>query len=158
MIEQIRKFAGDYRINSIKVTTGIEGHGFLANILRNGKVIGSVADYGDGASADISNMSTEERALLDAHAKTKYPEFADSQYNFYTSAFVEMLVNYTKSITDLKRTAKKHPLFEDAELDTHGVPLSIQTFTCTYNEQIKQQINKQYPDIVLINDEILAGI
>lgn len=158
MIEEIRKFAGEYRVRNIVKTHGTEGYGFTATILRNGKVIGKVVDYATGAPAEIESITDSERSDLEVYAKTKYPRYANSTIVSCGWIFLNQLVNYTQSAKAFKSDAKKHPLFSDTELDEHGVPTAIRHFTCAYNEKIVEDIKKLRPDVVLINELILAGI
>ena len=53
MIEAISKFLNGYRAFDIRKTEGMEGLGFIAKVMKNGRVLGEVADYGDGAAMRI---------------------------------------------------------------------------------------------------------
>jgi hypothetical protein len=64
MIEEIRKFANGYRMIGIKETTGMEGSGWLATVMKDGVVIGEAADYGDGGPVNIQLNTKEQYAEL----------------------------------------------------------------------------------------------
>ena len=66
MIEAIKKFAAGYRAVGIKNTTGIEGSGWIATIMKDGKVLGEAADYGDGAAV----MFTSPIMQMSKHCMT----------------------------------------------------------------------------------------
>ena len=127
MIEAIKKFAAGYRAVGIKNTTGIEGSGWIATIMKDGKVLGEAADYGDGAAVYVHFTNhADEQALYD-HAKATYPQF---QYAT-ADCFLGELVNYELAIKSLKTKAKKKLMkAEEGDLD-EMVWRKLQLVECT---------------------------
>ena len=150
MIEAIKKFAAGYRAVGIKNTTGIEGSGWIATIMKDGKVLGEAADYGDGAAVYVHFTNhADEQALYD-HAKATYPQF---QYAT-ADCFLGELVNYELAIKSLKTKAKKKLMkAEEGDLDENGVAKAtargmhlIALPSC--------QDPEHFPETVFLNDEL----
>ncbi len=150
MIEAIKKFAAGYRAIGIKKTTGIEGSGWIATIMKDGKVLGEAADYGDGAPVYIHFADqADEQALYD-HAKATYPQF---QYAT-ADCFLGDLVNYELSIKSLKAKAKKKLMKAEEELDENGVAKSYSSWNAPDSPALRAKILEHFPDTVFLNDEL----
>ena len=151
MIEAIKKFSAGYRAVGIKNTTGIEGSGWIATIMKDGKVLGDAADYGDGAAVHVSFTNQEDEQALYDHAKATYPQF---QYAT-ADCFLGDLVNYELAIAKLKKQAKKKLMkAEEGELDENGVAKSYSSWNAPDSPELRANILAKYPETVLLNDEL----
>ncbi|MCA8351463.1 hypothetical protein [Burkholderia cepacia] len=151
MIEAIKKFAAGYRAVGIKNTTGIEGSGWIATIMKDGKVLGEAADYGDGAAVYVHFTNhADEQALYD-HAKATYPQF---QYAT-ADCFLGELVNYELAIKSLKTKAKKKLMkAEEGDLDENGVAKSYSSWNAPDSPSLRAKILEHFPETVFLNDEL----
>lgn len=151
MIEAIKKFANGYRAVGIKNTSGIEGSGWIATILKDGRVLGEAADYGDGAAVYVQFTNEEDEQALYAHAKATYPQF---QYAT-TDCFLCALVNYEIAIKNLKAKAKKKLLqAEESNLDDNGVAKSYSSWNGPDSPELRAKILAEEPNTVFLNDEL----
>ncbi|WP_143279579.1 hypothetical protein [Burkholderia cenocepacia] len=153
MIEAIKKFANGYRATAIQKTMGHEGSGWTATIMKDGKVLGEAADYGDGGPVHIRFTNREDEQALTAYGKEKYPDF---QYEL-AGTFLGELVNYELAIKSLKTKAKKKLMkAEEGELDSNGVAKSYTSWNAPDSPELRAKILANEPNTVFLNDE-LAG-
>lgn len=54
-----------YTVKSIKTINGVDGQGFSAKIYFDGKLIGQVFDYADGAPVVLDMQAVHRKALMD---------------------------------------------------------------------------------------------
>lgn len=153
MIEAIKKFANGYRAVGIKKTTGIEGSGWIATVLKDGRVLGEAADHGDGAPVYVQFANREDEQALYNYAKATYPQF---QYAT-ADCFLGDLVNYELAIKSLKTKAKKKLLkAEEGELDSNGVAKSYCSWNAPDSPALRAKILADEPNTVFLNDELAS--
>ncbi|MCW5156415.1 hypothetical protein [Burkholderia cenocepacia] len=151
MIEAIKKFASGYRAISIKATTGMEGSGWTATIMKDGRVLGEAADYGDGGPVHIRFTNREDEQALYAHGKETYPQFPYEQ----AGTFLGELVNYELAIKSLRTKAKKKLMkAEEGELDSNGVAKSYCSWNAPDSPELRAKILAEEPNTVFLNDEL----
>ncbi|WP_175888118.1 hypothetical protein [Burkholderia contaminans] len=151
MIEAIKKFAADYRAISIKATTGHEGSGWIATIMKTGRVLGEAADYGDGGPVHIRFTNKVDEQALYAHGKATYPQFQYEQ----AGTFLGELVNYELAIKSLKTKAKKKLMkAEEGELDSNGVASSYTSWNAPDSPELRAKILAKEPNTVFLNDQL----
>lgn len=152
MIEALKKYAGSYRLGSIKPTEGREGPGWIGLIYMDGRLIGDAADFGNGGMTRIRIEKKEDMDALVAHAKTV--NFANLQYEI-EGMFLEELANYELSIKKLKARAKKCLMQSDETvLDRNGVAQSYSEWKCADTPENRKAILSRNPDIKFLNDEL----
>lgn len=151
MIEAIKKFLGGYRAVGIRKTEGMEGHGFVCTIVKDGRVLGEAADYADGASINLHFTSREDEQAMYAFCKALYPQYQYEQ----TGIFVGAMVDYELSIKTLKTKAKKVLMVADeTKLDEHGVAESYSSWKLEPTAENKARILAKYPETKFLNDEL----
>jgi hypothetical protein len=154
MIDQIKAFAGEYRIAGVKTFNGMEGGGWEGQLFRNGNFIGLVGDDATGGPIRIDINNGVERNALDSYAakvsKGKYER---------TESFIDDLVNYQVSVKRLQGQAKKIILAiveDNPKVDENGVPQECTTFKVAYTPQTCVKVLAKYPNAKILNDAILA--
>lgn len=151
MIEAVQKFLNGYRAVCVRKTEGMEGSGFIATIMKGSRVVGQVADYGDGAALRMDFPIKKDEQDLNEFSKTLYPE---TQYE-QASIFVGAMVDYELAIKSLKTKAKKMLLVADeTQLDEHGVPTAYNSWKLAPTEENKSLILAKYPQTKFLNDEL----
>ena len=151
MIEAISKFMNGYRAVGIRKTEGIEGYGFICTIMKNGRVLGEAADYGDGASMNLHFPRKEDETALYDFTKALYPEYQYEQ----ASIFVGAMVDYELAIKNLKSKAKKALLVADeTDLDEHGVAKRYSTWKLEPTQENKARVLAKHPNTKFLNDEL----
>ncbi len=151
MIEAIQKFARGYRAVGIQKTMGMEGSGWIATFMKDGRVLGEAADYGDGAPVHIRFTNHQDEVELRELAKTIYTDF---QYELAES-FLGDLVNYELAIKDLKSKAKKKLMkVEEDKLDEHGVATSYSSWNAPDSPELRARILAKEPNTVFLNDQL----
>lgn len=151
MIEAIKKFLGGYRAVGIRKTEGMEGHGFVCTVMKDGRVLGEAADYADGASINLHFTSREDEQAMYAFCKALYPQYEYEQ----TGIFVGAMVDYELAIKSLKTKAKKALLVADeTKLDEHGVAESYMAWKLEPTAENKARIRAKHPNTVFLNDEL----
>lgn len=152
MIDKLIKFANGYRLSRIKETNGMEGVGFMATILKEGKVIGRVADYSDGAGINTFDMSDKDEAELIAYAKTLFPEMP----MMHQDQFFFKMVNYEASMKELRSKAKKKIIqYFDEHVDEFGVGKQFAFWNYSHTPENIDSILQHYPDTKILNDQLL---
>lgn len=150
MIDAIKAFLGGYRAVGIKETRGMEGHGFYATLMKDGKVLGEIYDYADGGPVGNRLNKEDEQALI-AYAKEKYP---DMQYE-PEGSFICALIDYELSIKRLKTKAAKCLMVADeSDLDEHGVAKSYNSWKLEPHALNRALVRKSHPDVKFLNDEL----
>ncbi|MBU9118412.1 hypothetical protein KTD15_06335 [Burkholderia multivorans] len=153
MIEAIKKFARGYRAVGIKATTGMEGSGWIATFMKDGRVLGEAADYGDGGPVNIRFTNKQDEVELRELAKTIYTDF---QYEL-AETFLGELVNYELAIKSLKTKAKKKLMkAEEGELDEHGVAKSYSSWNAPDSPELRAKILAKEPNTVFLNDQLAS--
>lgn len=151
MIEAIKKFASGYRAIGIQKTMGMEGSGWTATIMKDGKVLGEASDYGDGGPVHIRFTNREDEQALYAHGKETYPQFQYEQ----AGTFLGELVNYELAIKSLRTKAKKKLMkAEEGELDENGVAKSYTAWNAPDSPELRAKILAKEPNTVFLNDEL----
>ena len=151
MIDAIKKFANGYRAIGIKATTGMEGSGWLATIMFNGRVLGDSADYGDGAPVYIRFKDGADEKALREYAKQCLPTF---QFEL-AETFLGYLVNYELAIKSLKSKAKKGLLVADeSKVDENGVATSYSTWNLLDTPENRAKVLAKHPATKFLNDEL----
>ena len=133
-----------YKVKAVKTFTGMEGHGFNANLYRGTKKVGSVHDYATGGCLDYDFTNKfEEKRFWDFQSTLGHGEYSEDTY-------VNLLVdNYLKT-KDAKKLLRKASFFVPSEK-------AIYSFNGKYegNElSIKAHLEKNHPD----DHVILNGI
>ena len=150
MIEALKVFANDYRAVDIQKTRGMEGNGWVATIMKDGRVLGEAADYADGASV-VYNFETEEEQAMLIYCKGLY---ADLPF-MHDEAFLSDLVNYELAITDLKKKAKRRLMkANESDLDKHGIANTFETWSLADSPEAREAILKHDPTVKFLNDEL----
>jgi len=153
MIDAIKAFLNGYRAVGIKETRGSEGHGFYATLVKDGKVLGEIADYADGAIMNIRLTNPDDEKALIAFAKEKYPEL---QYE-PEGAFIGALIDYELSIKKIKTKAAKALLVADeTQLDEHGVATAYTIWKLEPTAENKARVLAKHPATKFLNDELLG--
>jgi hypothetical protein len=151
MIEAIKTFLNGYRAVGIRKTEGMEGLGFIASIMKNGRLLGEVADYGDGGAMHIDFPYNKDEQDLNEFCKALYPDYQFEQ----ASIFVGAMVDYELAIKSLKTKAKKALLVADeTQLDEHGVAKSYSSWKLLPTEENKARVLAKHPQTKFLNDEL----
>ncbi|WP_241170346.1 hypothetical protein [Serratia marcescens] len=151
MIDAIKVFLGGYRAVGIKETRGSEGHGFYATLFKDGKALGEIADYADGAMMNIHlTVPAYEKELKD-FAQKLYP---DMKYE-PEGVFLGALIDYELAVKNLQSKAKKGLLVADeTQLDEHGVATSYSTWNLPPTAENKARVLAKHPNTKFLNDEL----
>lgn len=151
MIEAISNFLNGYRAFDIRKTAGMEGLGFIAKVMKNGRVLGEVADYGDGGAMRIDFPHKKDEQDLSEFCKALYPDYQYEQ----TSIFVGAMVDYELAIKSLKTKAKKVLMVADeSQLDEHGVAKAYSSWKLLPTEENKARVLAKHPQTKFLNDEL----
>jgi hypothetical protein len=151
MIDAIKAFLNGYRAVGIKETRGMEGHGFYATLVKDGKVLGEVADYADGGPLNIHLTNPDDEKALIAYAKEKYP---DMQYE-PEGCFVGALIDYELAVKRIQAKAKKALLVADeTDLDEHGVAKAYSSWKLEPTAENKALVLQNHPQTKFLNDEL----
>lgn len=151
MIEAIKKFMNGYRAVGIRKTAGMEGAGFVCTIIKDGRVLGEAADYGDGGCVNIRFSTREEEQAMVAYCKAMYPQYEYATMDMFFCA----LVDYEEAVKKLRTKAKKALLVPDeTKLDEHGVAEAYVTYNLAPTPENKAKVLAKYPNTVFLNDEL----
>ncbi|HDR9764212.1 TPA: hypothetical protein ACK3Q6_002695 [Burkholderia cepacia] len=151
MIEAIKKFANGYRAVGIQATMGMEGHGFIATIMKDGRVIGQAKDYGDGGSTHLDFPLREDVDALLSYARSLFPDYQYATDDMFFGA----LIDYELAIKKLRTAAKKKLMQADeTKVDQHGVAESYVSWNMTDTPENRARILAQQPNTVFLNDEL----
>lgn len=89
-----------YTVKSIKTINGVDGQGFSAKIYFDGKLIGQVFDYADGAPVVLDMQAVHRKSLMD---------YVDTLIvDTVTRRFLLILSNMAASVVD-----RPDPTFPD---------------------------------------------
>lgn len=151
MIEAIKKFMNGYRAVGIRNTEGMEGSGFVATVMKDGRVLGEVADYGDGGPVHINFTSKEEEEALLTFTKGLFPDMKYETDGF----FIGELVNYELAVKSLRTKAKKVLMVaEESKLDENGVAQSYSSWKLEPTAENRAKVLAKFPNTVFLNDEL----
>lgn len=152
MIEQIKAFAGDYRIAGVKTFTGMEGSGWEGQLFRGDKFIGFVGDDATGGPVRIQVRNGHEMNALTQHAYSKTQDQFER-----VERFIDDLVNYQLAIKRLQGKAKKIIIAiidDQPKVDANGVPVEFNTFKVEYSPTSRAKVLAKYPNAKIINEEL----
>lgn len=151
MIDALKAFLNGYRAAGIKETRGMEGLGFYATLVKDGKVLGEIYDFGDGGCVSMRLENRADEQALIAYSKEKYPELQFEPEGSFLSA----LIDYELSIKKIKTQAAKYLLVSDeSKVDEHGVATSYTYWKLPPTPENRAKILAKSPNIKFLNDEL----
>lgn len=161
----VKRVEGPYSLKALKTFPGMEGEGFDAQLVRDGRAVAHVHDDGNGGMIFIDWTDREhgesahekafdafiesERAKIPADQKNEYGMLEREIFDGET--FVSDLVDQTTLDRRFKRSCKTHTLFQvDGEIGT-GQWKQVKGVT----PEARAWIMKKYEGcrIRIINDE-----
>jgi hypothetical protein len=142
----------NYEVRNVKFFKGHDGIGYNASLYLEGKKIGAVSDYADGAPL-VLILNQEERKKL-----YKYCEPMDGSDGLPISGgvnaelFIENLVNEYDVKQRAKRKCKNNTVFFFASDEE----LQFRVVKCPFSTEVKKEIANRYPnEIVIFYNEII---
>ena len=151
MIDALKAFLNGYRAAGIKETRGMEGLGFYATLIKDGKVLGECADYGDGGMMRLDFPSQSDEQELKAYAKTLYPDVQFEQEGMFICA----LIDYELAVKKIQAKAKKVLLVADeTQVDEHGVATAYTIYKLEPTAENKARVLAKHPNTKFLNDEL----
>jgi hypothetical protein len=154
MIAQMLEYCGAYRAANIKNMNGREGPGFECVLLKDGRSIGTAANYGDGGMIRLYILDPKDREEFTAFAKVRHPDDNDPDW------FITYLVSYWETFKSLKTKAKKTIIAvnpqDRSEPDDNGVSSSYIQFKVENTEANRAAIARKYPSYILLNEALDA--
>lgn len=97
MIGRLKSFANGYRAVDIRILRGTAGCGWVATIVRDGKVLGEAMDQGDGVPV-CYRFDADEEMLFLAYSKSIY-SWKDFRHD---ERFLRQLVSHELYLKSLR--------------------------------------------------------
>lgn len=134
-------FNAGFTGRTYKRLTGREGPGFEYKLLRHGKPVATVTNWGDGSGTEA--RWTNEFAAHDFNQLVKaMPKYA-SKYGPLAMT-VELALDLLSEVVDVKRSFKRRSVFYvNGEYMSASVP---------YCREVQEWVSKNYPGAIILND------
>lgn len=151
MIDKILAYTKGYRIVGMTFTRGgLEGKGWKGSILKDGRVIGTAQEDGNGALAFIEIKNKEDEKELERVAVEVYPDLAEMA----DAVFIEYIVQYEMRVAEWKKSAKKYLIGAAGPLDERGIAMNFNHWKLGDTPENRAAIMKHYPETVFLNDSL----
>jgi len=152
------RFPG-YSIKGLKSFQGMEGDGFNATLLKDGRKICFVIDEGNGGCLHYEGISDADLKMLKEYVEVQRMEKSDVKGEYGSSDrelfgldwMVTDMVDAWEFEAKMRRLTKKKTVFTTPDCG----PGEARSLKAPFDAKIKEKILKRYPNAVILN-EVLA--
>lgn len=152
------RFPG-FTIKGLKFFRGMEGDGFNATLLKDGRRVCFVIDEGNGGMLNYEGLSDADEKMLKDFVEVRRKEIPDVDgkdgCNDHDLFNLEWMVNDMVVAWEfeakMRRLTKKRTAFVTADCKEG----EARTLNCPFDTKAKEHIAKKYPGAVILN-EVLA--